>query len=342
MTAMGPALISWSIGIAVLGLWLVVMRLRRGSRLARLRLAALARLNWSELAQLLQRAQVRGGALLDHSSEQRSGSASYDFIFDRDGRRELLACRHGRDTQITARMIDDLAAARVPAAARHAVLATTGKVSRNVAEHARQAGIELLFGRALWDFLAPVLPSELQRESELLVQREYNARALTAAAIAIGGGVALNFTLRSASSDSNVLPDSAPIVAPATTPQPHPAAAQQTTEADQAMAREQAMESLRASALTALRALPEVANAAWPSQSTALVVLKPNVGGLTDAMADKACAALSHLADLGDVRIQFTNTGNKPGEQNVRWRQCRTGTPARPPVAGSTESAPPG
>lgn len=326
MTATEPLLILISTALALLAcLWLGFRRIRERTRIERLGVEWLFRLERADLLQLLQRAQLKRGAILDHSSDHHGVSTAYDFVYDRSGSRELLACRHRDEARVDRQCLDELAAARVPAAARYALLATTRRVPASVGNHAKSLGIELISGNATWRWLQEFVPERKLVELTLRAHREVR-RAANGAWFLLGLSAVLAFgpqLVAMVDAPTDFAGSGATILAV----EPAPTALNETQRGIAPASPEpvdpETLIAMRASSARAVRELPGIASVVWPTESTLLIVLATNDVGPTKELIRSVCNALNAHAELGAVRLQFSNkaTGSA-GEQKIRWGLC--------------------
>lgn len=324
------ALVAVAIGAAA-SAWLWLARRRRDE--ADAGLAALSGMRWREFSRFVLDAMRHRGHEVDADPVALAGARQTDFVMHRDGRKWLLACRHGEHAGVDVRTVHALENALLANGAAGGILVATGDVEADARRAAAaQPKLQLLEGRALWRELAPMLPETLRDEAAASAGRQARGRIRLAwmAAVAVGAVVLLL-------GGRGYAPDEAPAepalaTAPATTgdappgtpaPAPiaegaQPAVAPASPAAPAPAAPDPAEEAFdRSQVALAIAALPGIADAAWVTDSTLLVDLRSDAD---DRLAD-ICGILEEYEALRTSRLQLQPP---PGSSDpVRFRQCR-------------------
>ena len=289
-------------------------------------LAALGAMRWREFSRFVLDAMRHRGYDVEGDGQALAGAQQTDFVLQRGGKRALLACRHGADARVDARLVHALENALLANGATAGVVATTGHVEPGArASLAAQPKLELLSGRRLWRELKPLLPETVRDEASDAARRHAAGRIRLSWLGAIAIGIVVGLVARGAYAPAPL--DPPPVAAPSMpapavpvpadpiaetpppAPQPAPAAPQDPPTGEAAFDRSQVT--------LAVAALPGVRDAAWASESTLLVSLD---GDADDVLPD-ICGILEQYEALRASRLQLQPP---PGStQRVRFRQCR-------------------
>ncbi len=322
-------LVTVAIGAAV-SAWLWLARRRRDE--ANAGLAALAGMRWREFSRFVLDAMRHRGFEVEADPVALAGARQTDFVMRRDGRKWLLACRHGEDAVVDGRVVHGLENALLANGAVGGILVTTGQVDPDVRKGiAAQEKLQLLDDGALWRELSPMLPETLRDEAVADAAGVARGRIRLAwlGAVAVGVVVAL-VAGRGYAPEQGPGPvvAAAPAVDPtAAAPVPIPAPAvggDATMPADATSADPAAVASTpaeeafdRSQVALAVSALPGIADAAWVTDSTLLVDLRSDAD---ERLAD-ICGILEQYETLRTSRLQLQPA---PGSnQPVRFRQCQ-------------------
>lgn len=314
------ALVAVAIGAAA-SAWLWLARRRRDE--ADAGLAALAGMRWREFSRFVLDAMRHRGHEVSADPVALAGARQTEFVMHRDGRKWLLACRHGEHAGVDMRTVHALENALLANGAVGGILVATGHVEANARRAvATRPKLQLLEGRALWRELAPMLPETLRDEAAADAAKVARGRLRLAwlGAVAVGmvvllvGGRGMDPTdtpgatpSRTASvpSGSAPSPSALPTAAPATPASP-PATPDPGEEAFD-----------RSQVALAVAALPGIADAAWVTDSTLLVNLRIDAD---ERLAD-ICAILEQYETLRTSRLQLQPAPDS--SDPVRFRQCR-------------------
>ena len=323
------ALVAVAIGAAA-SAWLWLARRRRDE--ADAGLAALAGMRWREFSRFVLDAMRHRGHEVSADPVALAGARQTEFVMHRDGRKGLLACRHGEHAGIDMRTVHALENALLANGAAGGILVATGHVDPEARRAvAARPKLQLLEGRALWRELAPMLPETLRDEAAADAGRLARGRLRLAwiGAVAVGivvllvGGRGYDpaSTPETAVADTPVTAATPPAIptptptaaAPTTVEAPAPAATVAPPPAPDAG--EEAFD--RSQVALAVAALPGIADAAWVTDSTLLVNLRIDAD---ERLAD-ICAILEQYETLRTSRLQLQPA---PGSSDpVRFRQCR-------------------
>lgn len=234
-----------------------------------------------------------------------------DLLFERDGYRWLLSCKHGSSFTLGRDALDGLLGEMRLANADGGILVTQGKILDEVLECARARQIELLDGRALWPLVRGLLkPEDLARVRARPLAQARQRTALTwALALALGAGV---FTVLQTGSSRNT-----PQHIPRTASMPAASPAAPDTPASPASTEQLPVPEQRRALASALATLPMVHHALWVSESTLEVVLLDT----GDDPIAQICPLVESYPEIANSRLQLTPPPSSG--QSVRFRQCR-------------------
>lgn len=302
--------------------WIAIVQRRRIEREAGV--ATLASMKWRESLGLLMQALATQG-YREESGDQEPGDGGSLHLLRRDDETCLLAYKPGTAYRLgEASVRDFISEMRLRGSAR-GMLVTLGHVEGFARDSARQQGIELIDGDALWERIHPHLSEPLQQA----IQRQGGLRIRRALPWALASGV-LAGVLTYAMSPAAV---TEPIASAASglehQPSPLEVAGNPSTVALNAAAAalEKAVElgpetlaERRATVAAGVRKLERVRSAAWTAQSTLSIALASTLDGERDVI-DEACRILLQFEELRYTRLQLEPP---PGSDNVvRWRQCQ-------------------
>ncbi|KAF1722406.1 restriction endonuclease [Pseudoxanthomonas wuyuanensis] len=296
--------------IATLYLWLFR---RRSDELAA-GLKALSALRWREFSRLVLAAMASRGLHPINPQQDESREPQSSFMLAKDGKRWLLACKHGSAYRIGAAPVVELASNIRLRSAAGGILATEGHVEKEGRDAAQNNHIEVLDGPRLWPEVKSLLDEPL-RESTVGAAATRAKRHIAIAwlaAVAIGLLVAVTLASRmpaerqAAAPVGNALPAAA---APPAPDAPAPALVEAT---------EEEIEGQRLAVSKALARAPGIKRGVWQTKLTLSV----------DRVASEAevwpiiCQQVELYPDLRTVRIQLNPP---PGsDEPTRWRQCKT------------------
>ena len=326
-------LVAVAIGAAA-SAWLWLARRRRDE--ADAGLAAIAGMRWREFSRFVLDAMRHRGHEVDADPVALAGARQTDFVMRRDGRKWLLACRHGEDAAVDLRAVRALENALLANGAAGGIFVTTGAVDAAARKAiAAQPKLQLLDDGALWRELSPMLPETLRDEAGFNASGLARSRIRLAWLGAIAVGVVVALFAGRAYSPSEPLPGPAVAAPPGDEPVPAtPArrvpvpAADAAPDAVAASAQppiapapiastpeEEAFD--RSQVALAISGLPGIADATWVTDSTLLVDLRSDA----DERWAEICAILEDYETLRTSRLQLQPA---PGSNEpVRFRQCR-------------------
>lgn len=303
----GLAVTLLSGGIATLYLWLFR---RRSDELAA-GLKALSGLRWREFSRLVLAAMAGRGLHPINPQQDESREPQSSFMLAKDGKRWLLACKHGSAYRIGAAPVIELASNIRLRSAAGGILATEGHVEKEGRDAAQNNHIEVLDGPRLWPEVKSLLDEPLR---ELTVgaaaaRAKRHIAIAWLAAVAIGLLVAVMLTSRMPTGRQAAAPVGDALPAP-TTPAAQTAAYVSATEEE--------IESQRLAVSKALARAPGIERGVWQTKLTLSV----------DRVASEAevwpiiCQQVELYPDLRTVRVQLNPP---PGsDEPTRWRQCKT------------------
>ncbi|MEO6102705.1 MAG: restriction endonuclease [Pseudoxanthomonas sp.] len=283
-------------------------------------LLALAGMRWRDFSRLVLEALELRGLVRIPSAHEENQEHSSSFMLSGEGRRQLLACKHGSAYRIGSAAVDEFASEIRLRGAYGGILVTEGVLDKDGLEKAERHNIEIIDGPRLWPTVKPMVEGKLQRR----IVGNASARARRHIAIAWLGSVTLGLAtalvLPSVLSPVNhpvpaaaIAP--APTVSPAITGQPgqagtaaSPAATAEVTDAQTEMH--------RAEISRKLARIPGISRGVWVSRSTLAVdrlIAEQEAWPLI-------CSQLYAYPDLALTRVQMNPP---PGSsEQVRWRQC--------------------
>lgn len=314
--------------------WIWLARRRRDE--AEAGLAAMAGMRWREFSRFVLDAMRHRGHDVDADPVALAGARQTEFVMRRDGRKWLLACRHGEHAGVDLRTVHALENALLANGAAGGILVATGMVDADARRAiAKQPKLELVEGDALWRELAPMLPETLRDEAagsarHLAINRirvAWVGAAVVGAIVLFLAGQAYDpakpdpepsamaAPVTPASAPPDPSPDTDPTLAPppASVTEPAPAFDGATAAPLPDLA-EQAFD--RSQVALAITALPGIESATWVTDSTLLVDLRSDA----DERFPEICAILEQYELLRASRVQLQPP---PGsDERVRFRQC--------------------
>jgi hypothetical protein len=312
------------LGLAATGIWFGVNRRRKEE--TTLGIQALANMKWRQCISLVLEALIREG----YAAESKESSASEDseHLLLRDGKKVLLAYKHGTAYQISATDVRDFANQLGLKGAVRGLLITLGSTNATAIAIATRHDVEILDGATLWSKLKPYLPESTQAvvASQALAQSRKGLTNGAFASLGLGIGVFLVANIQ-LPSGSVVAADSLRTVSAA--PAAKPSEAENATrlqldEARKALAEiasltDQDRARRRAEAAKQISSITQVETAVWSAQSTLLVTLSQS-DGKDQHLIDEACRVLVGYEELRYSRLQLDPP--QGSALPVRWRQC--------------------
>ena len=285
-------------------------------------LLALAGMRWRDFSRLvLEAMELRGLARIPSVHEEKQEHSS-SFVLGGEGKRQLLACKHGSAYRIGSAAVDEFASEIRLRGTQGGILVTEGMLDKDGLEKAGRHHIEIIDGPRLWPTVKPMVEGKLQRR----IVGNASARARRHIAIAWLGSVTLGLAV------ALVFPS---VLNPVDHPAEAPAAVATHPAARPATANPPAGTSPATTAATALaevseadtdrhraeisRKLAKVAGinrGVWISKSTLEV---DRTIAETEAWP-LVCGQLRAYPELALTRVQMNPP---PGsDEQVRWRQC--------------------
>jgi hypothetical protein len=239
-----------------------------------------------------------------------------------EGKRQLLACKHGSAYRIGSAAVDEFASEIRLRGAQGGILVTEGVLDKDGLEKAERHSIEIIDGPRLWPTVKPMVEGKLQRR----ITGNASARARRHIAIAWLGSVTLGLatalvfpSVLNPTNDSVAAPlaiTAAPPVPPAAMPRPGQAATAAAAATALAQVTEADTEKHRAEVSRKLARIPGISRGVWISRSTLAV---DRMVAEQDAWP-LVCGQLYAYPDLSLTRVQMNPP---PGsDEQVRWRQC--------------------
>lgn len=291
---------------------------RRHQDAAAAGIRALSAMRWREFSQfVLDAMRHRGYDVLTPNDEAERGQQT-EFMLSKNGQRSLLSCKHGSAYRLAAPAVSELAENLRFQGATSGLLVTPGQIEPAARAPAREAGIELIDGAALWPEVAPLLPHSLTEDvshlADMRAKRQigfawFGALAVGAVAAMLGaGGNAVRQPPQVVvTQPAAVAP--APVAPAPVAPVPVPPSVMATLEEEDAQRQE---------VIRTVSSLPGIDRALWSTRSTLLV-------HLADEGRDRLteiCAILVRYDGLRTSRVQLQPP--QGSTEHVRFRQCRT------------------
>ena len=282
-------------------------------------LLALAGMRWRDFSRLVLEALELRGLVRMPSAHEENQEHSSSFMLSGEGKRQLLACKHGSAYRIGSAAVDEFASGIRLRGAQGGILVTEGVLDKDGLEKAERHGIEIIDGPRLWPMVKPMVEGKLQRR----IVGNASARARRHIAIAwlgsvtLGLAVALVFpSVLNPANDSVAAPMEAPTVPSVATAQPARTTSAATAATALAEVTEADTERHRAEISRNLTKTPGISRGVWISKSTLEIdrtVAEQDAWSLV-------CGQLYAYPDLALTRVQM-NPPPGSGEQ-IRWRQC--------------------
>lgn len=305
--------------VATAYLWLI----RRRDDETAAGLLALAGMRWRDFSRLVLEAMELRGLVRIPSAYEENQEHSSSFMLSGEGKRQLLACKHGSAYRIGSAAVDEFASEIRLRGAQGGILVTEGVLDKDGLEKAERHNIEIVDGPRLWPTVKPMVEGKLQQR----IVGNASARAQRHIAIAwlgsvtLGLAVALVFPSVLNPTSASVAAPVAAKPAPAAAPPAATAVAQPTTNAISGATAPTAVteadtERHRADISRKLAKIPGISRGVWISKSTLAV---DRIVAEQDAWS-LVCGQLYAYPDLSLTRVQM-NPPQGSGEQ-VRWRQC--------------------
>ncbi len=280
-------------------------------------LLALAGMRWRDFSRLVLEAMELRGLVRIPSAHEENQEHSSSFVLSGEGKRQLLACKHGSAYRIGSAAVDEFASEIRLRGTQGGILVTEGVLDKDGLEKAERHNIEIIDGPRLWPTVKPMVEGKLQRR----IVGNASARARRHIAIAwlgsvtLGLAVALVFPSVLNPADHSAVAPVAAIAPPATpaaaTTAPAKAAATTLAEVSEADT-----EKNRAEISRKLSKTPGITRGVWISKST----LEVDRTLAEQEAWSVVCGQLYAYPDLVLTRVQMNPP---PGsDEQVRWRQC--------------------
>lgn len=319
------ALIVAGVGCALSGYWFGVHR--RHAVEATAGIQSLANLKWRECIGLVLEALGREGYKEAPSSRQ-PGEGSTEYLLERGDEKVLLSYKHGTAYRLGEANVRDFGNGVQLAGASHGILVTLGSTEGAARDLARRLDVDLVDGQTLWPKVRDYVPEAIRTT----VRREAAEKTRKG----LWGGIALSLLLAivawmaladdaaappTAVADARSMPGAAATAAPV----PVDPTLQRIQDTAKAMAEVQKLTPTqlaerRAAAAKQVATIPQVASAAWSTQSTLLMSLKQS-DGKDQALIEEGCRILTQYEELRFTRLQLEPPA--ASAVPVRWRQCQ-------------------
>lgn len=329
MSGMGPALFALAAAALVLAAAYAWLRLIRRPTIEQAAgIETLANMKWRECLGLLLRALSAKGYAEEVIDGEPHETAS-KWLLRRGNETCLLGYKHGTAYRIGDAVVREFAGDIRLHGADRGILATLGNVEGFARDLARQNGIELLDGSALWPMLRQHLADPVRQSIRRLSStRVRSLLPMLLALSALAGGAAFVLYPEAPASPAPAyasIPAKPPIATVEADTARQQELHQQISDAAAAMEAianltDEELSSRRANAAASVMALQRVQAAHWSTQSTLAIALLRNEDSDRDVI-DEACRILLQYEELRYTRLQLEPP---PGSSApVRWRQCQ-------------------
>ena len=281
-------------------------------------LLALAGMRWRDFSRLVLEAMELRGLQRIPSAHEENQDHSSSFILSGEGKRQLLACKHGSAYRIGSAAVEEFASEVRLRGAQGGILVTEGVLDDDGLEKAGKHNIEIIDGPKLWPAVRPMVEGKLQRR----IVGNASARARRHIAIAwlgsltLGAATALVFPSVLGTSPDNAVNASLAAAAPTAVPGVAPSPQASTSIVAPVVTSDVDTERHRAEISRKLANTAGISRGVWISRSTLAVDRLV----AEEAAWPMVCKQLQAYPDLALTRVQMNPP---PGsEDQVRWRQC--------------------
>ena len=285
-------------------------------------LLALAGMRWRDFSRLVLEAMELRGLVRIPSAHEENQEHSSSFMLSGDGKRQLLACKHGSAYRIGSAAVDEFASEIRLRSTQGGILVTEGTLDKDGLEKAERHNIEIIDGPRLWPTVKPMVEGKLQQR----IVGNASARARRHIAIAWLGSVTLGLAVAlvfpsvlnptSTSIAAPVAAKPATAAAPTTTAAALPTTKAASVATTPAEVTEADTEKHRAEISRKLSKVPGISRGVWISKST----LEIDRAVTEQEAWPLVCNQLHAYPDLALTRVQMNPP---PGsDEQVRWRQC--------------------
>ena len=301
--------------VATAYLWLI----RRRDDETAAGLLALAGMRWRDFSRLVLEAMELRGLTRIPSAHEENQEHSSSFMLSGEGRRQLLACKHGSAYRIGSAAVDEFASEIRLRGAQGGILVTEGVLDKDGLEKAQKHNIEIIDGPRLWPMVKPMVEGKLQRR----IVGNASARARRHIAIAwlgsftLGLATALVFPSVLNPVDHSVVAPVTATASPPVSPVAKTTAATASAATSLAEVSEADTEKHREEISRKLANIPGIIRGVWISKST----LEVDRTLAEQEAWSLVCGQLYVYPDLVLTRVQMNPP---PGSsEQVRWRQCK-------------------
>jgi hypothetical protein len=298
-------------------LWLV----RRRDDETAAGLLALAGMRWRDFSRLVLEAMGTRGLERVSAISEEPQEHSASFMLSGQGRRVLLACKHGSAYRIGSATMEEIASEVRLRGAQGGILVTEGTLDRSGLDKAEKHSIEVLDGTRLWPEVKPLVEAKLRQRivgnATARARRHIGISWLGAMTLGLASALVFPGVIGSRGTETPTVPGAATPVE-----QNRPAGTAPTgtitAPAEAAPPRSAAeLEQDRSEISRTLARTDGISRGVWISRSTLSV--DREVG--EEAAFTLVCAQLAKYPELSLTRVQM-NPPIDSGEQ-VRWRQCQ-------------------
>lgn len=311
--------------------------LRRDAFEADLGIAALCAMKWQDFAGLVG-TWLGGRGLQRSATERKLGDGGFDLLLERGTSSYLVICRNASQQQVSGQHVGDLQRTMQHEGAEGGLIVSCGPAdSEALVEQARQRGIEVVAGHALWRQIRGLIPYDVRDDAVAGAARKARQRLLLSIAASVLAGAATWFgatILLTPAGDGVAAPAARPAArapAPAAAPPPPAAAAAKPAALPDPTLSEAQQETRRATAAMDVRSIPGVEDAVWSTKSTLVLTLPDATATVPENLVADVCRVLLQYEEQRYSRLQLEipaapgtvgADGTAPPPQ-VRWRQCR-------------------
>lgn len=314
--------------------------LRREAFEAELGIASLCAMKWQDFAALVG-TWLAGRGLQRSGGDRKLGDGGFDLLLERGTSTYLVICRNASQQQVTGQHVGELQRTMQHEGAEGGLIVSCGPSDTVTVEQARQRGVEVIAGHALWRQIRGLVPYDVRDDAEAGAARKARQRLLLALGVAVLVGAATWFvaTLLQSPAVDTPTPVARPATrAPTAAPAPTPAAAPPAAASAPAPSAlpdptlsEAQLETRRATVAMDVRSIPGVEDATWSTKSTLVIVLPAGTTNVADTFVADICRILLQYEEQRYSRLQLeippaagtaAAGGDAPPSQ-VRWRQCR-------------------
>ncbi|MEO8366236.1 MAG: restriction endonuclease [Pseudoxanthomonas sp.] len=281
-------------------------------------LLALAGMRWRDFSRLVLEALELRGLVRIPSAQEENQEHSSSFLLSGEGRRQLLACKHGSAYRIGSAAVDEFASEIRLRGAQGGILVTEGVLDKDGLERAQKHNVEIIDGPRLWPTVKPMVEGKLQRRitGTAAARARRHIGIAWLGSVTLGLATALVFPSVLNPANGPAAASMAPPVIPSVSTAPADATKAAGTANAAANGTEADTEKHRAEISRRLAKIAGISRGVWISKSTLEI-------DRTVAEQDAwplVCGQLHAYPELALTRVQMNPPPNS--SEQVRWRQC--------------------